>query len=238
MLPARKPPSSPLQKRTRKASAPDNHRARTGAAKREQTRRKLLTAALAVFAEKGTETPQIDDFIAVAKVARGTFYNYFKTTQELLDAVTAELGSEVLVAVEDVVLRIDDPLKRISTALLLYMHLAVDLPNWGAFVLRTGFRSEARPMQVDTYLPRDLELARKLGEIDIPAPRAARDLVLASANQAIQSVLSGQAPREHLRETWALTLRGLGVRARRVRELCATPLPAVALPELLRPQAA
>lgn len=209
----------------------EDHRVRTGALRREQTRRRMLAAAMQVFAEKGPDAPLIDDFIAAAGVARGTFYNYFKTTQELLDAVTAELSDAILAAIDKEVLQIRDPLQRLATGCLLYMHIGVDLPNWGAFVMRTGFRSQAVGKLVDVYMPRDLESARKAGKLDYPSMRAARDLMFSCVNQAILTVINGQAPREHLRQTLALGLRGVGATPALADALSQSELPAVALPD-------
>lgn len=213
-------------------AVPEDHRVRTGALRREQTRRKLLSAALRVFAEKGPDAPLIDDFIAAAGVARGTFYNYFSTTQELLDAVTSELSDAILGEIDKVVVRIEDPIRRLATGCLLYMHIGVDVPNWGAFVMRTGFRSQSVGKLVDVYMPRDLELARKAGELDYVSLRAARDLVFAGVNQATLTVIHGHAPRSHLRDVLALALRGIGAAPAHAEELSQLPLPAVALPDL------
>ncbi|HMO46458.1 MAG TPA: TetR/AcrR family transcriptional regulator [Rubrivivax sp.] len=211
-----------------------DHRTRTGALRREQTRRKLLAAALAVFADKGPESTQIEDVIAAAGVARGTFYNYFDTMQALLDAVTAELSDRILARIDAVVLRIDDPLLRLATGCLLYMHAGIDVPNLGAFLVRTGMRGDALGRLVDLYLPRDLESARSAGKMDFPTLRAARDMLLAAINQAMQTVHEGAAPREHLRQVMAVALRGLGVPAARAARLSALPLPEIGLPDALQ----
>lgn len=206
---------------------------RTGAARREQTRQKLLSASVAVFAEKGVDAPSIDDFIAAAGVARGTFYNYFKTTSELLDAVTAELTDEVLSTIDQVVVGTDDPVERIVYGCMLYMHIAVEHPAWGAFIARTGVRGAARGTMIDVYLPRDLELARERGQASFPSVAAARDVLFACVRQAIDTVLSGAAPREHLRDTLEMALRGIGIPKARANRLLALPVADVDLPPLL-----
>src|SRR5438034_7440402 len=137
-----------------------DHRARTGAARREATRAKLLGAAVRVFAEKGLDAPQIDDFIAAAGVARGTFYNYFKTSAEVLDVVTAELTDEVLSTIELHVQSLDDPLERVVTGCRLYMQIAVDHPAWGAFVTHSASSRDATGNLVNVFMPRDLTRAR------------------------------------------------------------------------------
>lgn len=214
--------------------AAEDHRVRTGAARREQTRQRLLGAAVEVFAEKGVDAPLIDDFIAAAGVARGTFYNYFKTTGELLDAVTAELSDVVMDAIDRVVVQIDDPVQRIVCGCMLYMHIAVDHPAWGSFITRSGVRSDASGKLVDIYLPRDLALAHQLGKASFPSVRAARDVVLGSVRQGIESVLSGAAPREHLCDTLEVALRGIGVPRATAHRLVAAPVAAAELPPVLR----
>ena len=206
---------------------------RTGAFRRDQTRKKLLTAAMSVFAEKGPDAAQIDDFLSVAGVARGTFYNYFRTPQELLSAVTSELSDAVFVAIEAVVERIPDPLERMATACLLFMHAGITVRNLGAFIARTGSRSEALGKLVDVYLPRDLELAKEAREVSFPSVRVARDLVVACNNQAIQTVHAGAAAPAHLRHVLLLTLRALGVRNARARALSEITLPILDLPAWL-----
>jgi len=186
---------------------------------------------MAVFARKGPDAVVIDDFVAEAGVARGTFYNYFRTTEELLDGVTAELSDVVSLSIEEVVLKIPDPLERLTCGCLLYMHIGIDMPNWGAFVMRTGFRSRSIGKMVDSTIPRDLAAAQASGGVRFVSLRAARDLMWACIKQGIQSVLAGEAPREHLRQLVGMALLGLEVHPERAAALCAMALPHVDLPQ-------
>lgn len=195
-------------------------------------RRKLLATAMRVFAEKGPDAAVIEDFIAAAGVARGTFYNYFSSTQELLDAVTAELSDSIIAEIDRVVQQIDDPMQRLAAGCLLYMHLGVDLPSWGAFMMRTGFRGRAIGKLADVYMPRDLEAACRAGELSYPSLRAARDLMFSCVSQAILTVIAGEAPREHLRQMLELGLRGVGAQPSLAERLSQLPLPEVALPTM------
>jgi AcrR family transcriptional regulator len=220
----------PMEVNPSASSAMEDHRVRTGAARREQTRKKLLAAALAVFAEKGTDAPLIEDFIGAAGVARGTFYNYFSTTQSLLAAVTAELSDEIMVSIDAEATKFKDPVQRMVCGCLLYMHLAVDFRPWGEFMTRAGLRSDALGKLLDIYLPRDLELALKSGQAAFPSLRAARDLMLGSMITSVATVLGGTAPRSHLRETFQLSLQGIGIAPAEAARLCGLELPAVTLP--------
>ena len=109
----------------------ENYQSRVGAARREKTRNRLIESALQVFAEKGPDAAMIDDFIAAAGVARGTFYNYFSTTAELLAAVAGESSDEVLAVVDPLVQTFDDPAQRVVVGSRLYMGMAARYPRWG-----------------------------------------------------------------------------------------------------------
>jgi AcrR family transcriptional regulator len=57
-------------------------RAEIGRERRARMRGRLLEAAARVMADQGSDSATIDTFIRAAGVARGTFYNHFKTREE------------------------------------------------------------------------------------------------------------------------------------------------------------
>jgi AcrR family transcriptional regulator len=59
------------------------------------TQRRILDSALEVFDEKGYNTATVEDIVAAAGIARGTFYLHFKNKLHLVQSLTAELGPEV-----------------------------------------------------------------------------------------------------------------------------------------------
>ena len=65
-----------------------------------ERRLELLRAARDVFATKGYHDAKIDDVVAAAKVAKGTFYLYFpdkrSVFEELVDGLFAKLGAAIL----------------------------------------------------------------------------------------------------------------------------------------------
>jgi AcrR family transcriptional regulator len=74
--------------------------------KREQRREQLLRHARDVFAEKGYHAAKIDDIVAQASVARGTFYLHFddkrRIFEELVDEFLGRIGTAI------VRIRVDD----------------------------------------------------------------------------------------------------------------------------------
>jgi AcrR family transcriptional regulator len=56
-------------------------------AKRETRRQELIDAAVAVFSAKGVSAVSVDDIVRAAGVAKGTFYLYFATKDDAVNAV-------------------------------------------------------------------------------------------------------------------------------------------------------
>jgi TetR/AcrR family transcriptional regulator, fatty acid metabolism regulator protein len=61
---------------------------------RKKRREELLKAATRVFAKRGYRAASISDIIASAGVARGTFYPYFRSKQDILLAVIDDLREQ------------------------------------------------------------------------------------------------------------------------------------------------
>ncbi|SAL23642.1 TetR family transcriptional regulator [Caballeronia choica] len=202
----------------------ENHRTRVGALRREKTRIRLIESALGVFADKGADAPTIDDFIAAAGVARGTFYNYFRTTAELLSAVAGESSDEVLAVIDPLVRAIDDPAQRVVVGSRLYMGMAARYPLWGAFITRVGTKRGSRGRLLDEYLTRDLQAgldAGRFGAVDVVV---ARDIALGSIMYGIETLLSGEAPADYAEQSMYALMRAFGIGAREARKLAYAPI--------------
>jgi AcrR family transcriptional regulator len=65
-----------------------------------KTMRKLLDAAMVVFARRGYHAARVDDIVKVARTSHGTFYLYFSNKEDLLRALVGEAG-EVVAALDD-----------------------------------------------------------------------------------------------------------------------------------------
>jgi AcrR family transcriptional regulator len=58
---------------------------------REERRRELIDAALKVFASTGVTATSVDDIVRAAGVAKGTFYLYFDTKDDIVSAVAERM---------------------------------------------------------------------------------------------------------------------------------------------------
>ncbi|MBM3559787.1 MAG: helix-turn-helix transcriptional regulator, partial [Alphaproteobacteria bacterium] len=73
----------------------------TRAEKSAATRRALIRAATEIVGEFGYAGASVARITARARVAQGTFYNYFRSRQNLLDSLLPGLGRDLLDHVRD-----------------------------------------------------------------------------------------------------------------------------------------
>jgi AcrR family transcriptional regulator len=67
----------------------------TAARRREARRSQLLDAATSLFMTKGVATVSVDEIVRVAGSAKGTFYLYFATKDEVVNAVAERIVETV-----------------------------------------------------------------------------------------------------------------------------------------------
>ncbi len=60
-----------------------------------RTMRRLLDAALKVFAQRGYHAARVDDIVRVARTSHGTFYLYFANKEDLLRALAVDCANEI-----------------------------------------------------------------------------------------------------------------------------------------------
>ena len=212
---------------TSKTSVPEDHRVRVGAQRRERTRLRLLQSALDVFSAKGPDATVIDDVIAAAEVSRGTFYNHFSTTSELLLALATAMSDEALSVVDPIVLTFRDPVERFSAGTRLYMQTALRYPTWGRFITAVGTRIAARGQLIDQYLSRDLVAAAHQKRVLVTDVLVARDIVLGSIFYGIETMLTEPTHESHAEQLVATFLRGMGLPAAEADRIAFMALPEV-----------
>jgi AcrR family transcriptional regulator len=220
-----------MEKPMREHQSDENYRTRVGAQRREKTRNRLIESALGVFAEKGADAPLIEDFIAAAGVARGTFYNYFRTTGELLSAVAGESSDEVLAVIDPLVREVKDPAGRVARGSRLYMLMARRYPLWGAFITRVGTKRGSRGQLLDAYLTRDLTMAVEQGRFSVANVVVARDVALGTIMYGIETLLSGDAPPDYAEQAMYAVLQAFGLDADEARQIAYAPLVECSAPQ-------
>jgi AcrR family transcriptional regulator len=120
----------------------------------EDKRRQLLDAAVRVFARKGFHASRVGDIAEEAGVAHGLLYHYFKSKDQVLEAVFHENWSVLLARIESVE-ETDEP-------------AADQIRHIAAIVLRTWLHLPDVVRVVIQEFGRSPELAERIGELTRP----------------------------------------------------------------------
>ena len=120
----------------------------------EDKRRQLLDAAVRVFARKGFHASRVGDIAEEAGVAHGLLYHYFKSKDQVLEAVFHENWSVLLERIGSVE-ETDEP-------------AADQLRHIAAIILRTWLHLPDVVRVVIQEFGRSPELAERIGELAQP----------------------------------------------------------------------
>jgi AcrR family transcriptional regulator len=194
---------------------------------RARTRALLLDAAVRVFARKGAGAAAIHEIAAEAGVANGTFYNYFRTREELLEATSLRLAERLHEDIAASRTAVDDPAERIAIGCRRFVLQAMSDPVWGAALLRVWHSTPAPSAEGAAPVLADLRAGRRAGRLRYASETAAIDLIQGTVLAGMRSVLEGRAGAEHAATVAALVLRGLGVPVSEADRIVTRPLPRI-----------
>ena len=181
-----------------------------GQERRERTRARLVEAALRIVSRMGPHEPSIDDLVAEAGVARGSFYNCFETRDELLVAVAVRAADAILTGLAPF-RALPDPADRVACAVRGFIRWAHADPVLGWSVVRMAVVAAPLGETMRSLLAHDLEQGIESGRFVVPSLAAARDVVLGAGIMGMRAVLEGEAKEEHAEAVGELVLRALGV---------------------------
>ncbi len=94
------------------------------------TRRKLMEAVTEIVGAEGYGNASVAKITARARVAQGTFYNYFKSQQDLFDRLLPELGTQLLDRIRSRVANHPVDLKREEIGFRAFFDFLADTPEF------------------------------------------------------------------------------------------------------------
>lgn len=196
-------------------------RARNAELRRERTRERLIAAALSVLADKGPDMVSVEDFVAAAQVSRGTFYNYFPTTDELIAALNDHLTAAYDKKLDAVIAGERDP--AMIVALIpheVFRSVAQDpVRAWVALKIEGSAAPRSAVLAARFEALFDWAVAQgRFHDISRPA---ARTLMFGALRLAIPEMVAGRADLTDAEEIVAMLLIAYGVDRAEARRLSA-----------------
>jgi len=207
-----------------------DHRPRVAAERRERMRLRLLSAAIRISAEKGPAAMTIDDVVAGAEVARGSFYKYFPTVDALVRDVATQIANELILMAEPVVVDFDDPAERVSCGIRLVARTAIDHPVVAAFLVRLGWPDVRGPGILLDFVRRDLSTGIRQRRFARMPVTLALNIVNGAVLGAAHCMLAPDCERDFAEQSAAAALRALGVDADEAKQISTRRLRAVVPP--------
>ncbi len=178
---------------------------------RARTRRQLLDAGRSLIAAKGVAGLRIQEITEHADVALGSFYNYFASKEELLEAVVTESLSDLAATIITNVPEEADPAEVVALANLRFIRLAYDEPDFARLVINLGHAESLFGHAVHPHAGIAVERGIEKGRFDVSDLGVTLSAVIGGAFALIREVLDGRHG-PHADEAFAAhVLAALGV---------------------------
>ncbi|WP_268878284.1 TetR/AcrR family transcriptional regulator [Mesobaculum littorinae] len=201
-----------------------DHRVSTGCRRRARTRATLLRAGLQVMAKKGPGQTSIDDVIRAAGVARGTFYKYFRSIPDLINALGPAVLDEIVMGQADWVGQLADPAERICAGLTSVIALVESHPVLGHFMARSGWPAADLSAHLMQKIGGVVDQGMDEGRF-APMPRSvALALIEGVVLGSVHAVAQGASARPIGISASEVILRGFGLPAEEVARIAGAPV--------------
>ncbi|UHD45257.1 TetR/AcrR family transcriptional regulator [Aureimonas altamirensis] len=207
-----------------KSMEKEDHRVEVAARRREKMRTSLVKAGFEVMARKGTAAGSIDDVVRQAGVARGSFYKYFSSMDELTHAVGVAVADEVILGLEPELTSMEDPALRLATGVKSVLRMVEEHPMLGRFLVRAGWPVEMSSglllEKIGGAVNEGIELKRFVSMPTSVAIALVGGVVLGCT----QLIIEGASAESMSDAAVAVIMRGLGFGTSDAELIAATPL--------------
>lgn len=197
-----------------------------GHKKKMRTRQQLLDAALRIYGRKGAGELALNELAAEAGVSNGTVYNYFRTREDVLEAVGIALAEQLSVRVAAVSTGVTNGAERLAIGVRTFALQAQENPEWAAALISVVRREAHMQSLVSAYVRADLQTGFRQGVFRYADEALALWFVTSATMGAMAAILEGRVAAQHDSNIAEMILLALGVPADEARRVATMPLPA------------
>lgn len=193
--------------------------------RREKSRASLILAAREMMSVKGVDATTIADITEAADLGFGTFYNHFKSKDEIVDAAMADMVERLGDEIDQLIAPIEDPFFAQVVAWHQVVQLAVSEPIWGWFVLRSTKTLNMLNQGLMLRFQRDVKNAIDSGAFTVADIDVVANLVGGGVLALVNARLSEVINDDQVLEGIALLVTHLGITPESARRLVQQPIP-------------
>jgi len=186
---------------------------------KERRRAQILQRARDVFARKGYHQAKIDDIVAAAGVARGTFYLYFQDKRSIFEELVNRFYQTIAMAVSriDVALPIEQQIKtNIARVLNVFLEdpgmAKILLADVGGLDIEFDRRLLAFYSDIETLLESSLGEGQELGIVQPGERRVVAHFLLGGVKEVLLQLVRAPVPVDRdavIRDIYSVLSRGV-----------------------------
>lgn len=114
--------------------------------KHNDKHKRIMQAALKVFARKGFYTSRVSEIAKEAGVADGTIYLYFKNKDDILISIFEEEMERMIKSMKDEIDKVEDTCEKIKVFALKHLNMISETQDW-AEVVQVELRQSSKFMR-------------------------------------------------------------------------------------------
>nr|WP_246866033.1 TetR/AcrR family transcriptional regulator [Novosphingobium sp. SG720] len=190
--------------------------------RRLRTRSALIGAGQRLFAARSIDGVTIDDIVAAADVAKGSFYNHFDDKESLAGAIVDLVQGDCEREVASANLDVTDPASRVARAMAALIRYARAHPDRYRSMVSLSKRRTNIEAPINAGLRRDIAAGLDVGQfsgITLQGGMLTVFGLIATAVEYLSATRARSAPPEIAREMAFILLRALGVSTRRAQSI-------------------
>lgn len=181
-----------------------------GHKKKARTRQQLIEAALAIYARKGAGELTMLELANEAGVANGTIYNYFRTREEVLEAVGLALAEQLSHRIAGLNDGVERGFLRLCMGIRVFIREAIANPEWASAVVNVVRYDDGIKSAMGAYVRSDMTDAFKQGDLAYRNEELALSHVVFGVAGAMLNIAEGLVSEQHDSLVAEMVLLGLG----------------------------
>lgn len=192
--------------------------------KRDRTRERLLTAAQELLLEGGFSALGIQQLTERAQVALGTIYNYFRTREEVADAVVEILLSAFLRSMARICADLRDPAAIVSASIRQTLFWMRPGCEFGRMLFISGLPLTRYVYQTRQGFIRDMKAGIDAGRFTVAHESVTSSMIAGGVMAILLDLFLGQTQPDMIEEVAEQSLLMLGISPDEAHTIAHQPL--------------
>ena len=196
-----------------------------GYKKKARTRQQLIEAALRIYARAGVSELALNALAEEAGVSNGTVYNYFRTREEVLEAVCIALAEQLSQQVHAVSVDVTAGAERMAIGVRTFMRKAINDRDWASALIGVVRYAQGMRSILATYVRTDLRTGFTQGDFKYANEEIALMLIISATTGAMAVIAEGSVEERHDEIVAEMILMALGVSSQEAKRIASMPMP-------------